>query len=118
MLASICESRSQKPRKQNRRKVKRLFLGFQTNFFDVSTNMAKDGTEVAERSHDSDRRSSYRRPTVKHRFLVVSIDQGNFWEKSLNGHATLVGGHATVSRLSKNVFWTFQAIRKFFVKSH
>ena len=68
MLASICGSRSQKPRKQNSRKVKRLFTGFQTNFFDVSTNMAKYGTEVAERSRDSGRRSRDRRPTAKQRF--------------------------------------------------
>ena len=27
-------------------------------------------------------------------------------------------GHATVGRLSNNVFWTFQAIRNFFEKSH
>ena len=43
---------------------------------------------------------------------------GFSWKKSLNGHATVVGGHATVGRLSNNVFWTFQAIRKIFVKSH
>ena len=30
---------------------------------------------------------------------------------------TVVGGHATVGRLSNNVFWTFQAIRIFFEKS-
>ena len=41
-----------------------------------------------------------------------------FWKKSLNGHATVVGGHATVGRLSNNVFWTFQAIWNFFEKSH
>ena len=29
----------------------------------------------------------------------------------------MVGGHATVGRLSNNVFWTFQAIRNFFEKS-
>ena len=38
-----------------------------------------------------------------------------FWKKSLNGHATVVGGHATVGWLSNNVFWTFQAIRKTFL---
>ena len=72
LLASICVSRSQKPRKQNSRKVKRLFTGFQTNFVDVSTNMAKYGTEVADRSRDSGRRSRDRRPTVKQRSLDVS----------------------------------------------
>ena len=29
----------------------------------------------------------------------------------------MVGGHATIGRLSNNVFWTFQAIRNFFLKS-
>ena len=73
--------------------------------------------KVAERSRDSGRRSRDRRPTVKQRFLDVSSDLGKFfWKKSLNGHATVVGGHATVGRLSNNVFWTFQAIRKNFEK--
>ena len=81
MQAGICGSRSQKPRKQSSRTVKRPFTGFQTTFFDVSTNMA------------------------------------DFKKKLLNGHATVVGGHATVDRLSNNVSSTFQAIRKFFVKS-
>ena len=40
-----------------------------------------------------------------------------FFKKSLNGHATVVGGHATVGRLSNNVFWTFQAIWENFEKS-
>ena len=39
-----------------------------------------------------------------------------FLKKSLNGHATVVGGHATVGRLSNNVFWTFQAIWEIFWK--
>ena len=73
--------------------------------------------KVAERSRDSGRRSRDRRPTVKQRFLDVSSDLGKFWKKSLNGHATVVGGHATVGWLSNNVFWTFQAIRKKFEKS-
>ena len=73
--------------------------------------------KVAERSRDSGRRSRDRRPTVKQRFLDVSCDLGKFWKKSLNGHATVVGGHATVGRLSNNVFWTFQAIWENFEKS-
>ena len=80
--------------------------------------MAKYGTEAAEKSRDSCWRSGDRRPTVKQRFLDVSITLDIFWKKSLNGHATVVGGHATVCRLSNNVFWTFQAIRKNFEKSH
>ena len=74
--------------------------------------------KVAERSRDSGRRSRDRRPTVNQRFLDVSSNWEIFWKKSLNGHATVVGGHATVGRLSINVFWTFQAIWKIFEKSH
>ena len=73
--------------------------------------------KVAELSRDSGRRSRDRRPTVKQRFLDVSSDFRKFWKKSLNGHATVIGGHATIGRLSNNVFWTFQAIRNFFEKS-
>ena len=72
--------------------------------------------KVAERSRDSGRRSRDRRPTVKQRFLDVSSDLGKFRKKSLNGHATVVGGHATVGRLSNNDFSTFQAIRNVFLK--
>ena len=50
-------------------------------------------------------------------FLDVSSNLGKFWKKSLNGQATVVGGQATVGRLSNNVFWTFQAIWKNFEKS-
>ena len=71
---------------------------------------------VTERSRDSGRWSRYRRPTVKHRFLDVSSNLEIFWKKSLNGHATVVGGHATVCRLSNNVFSTFQAVRRNFLK--
>ena len=39
---------------------------------------------------------------------------GFFSKKSLNGHATVVGGHATVGWLSNNVFLKFRAIRKIF----
>ena len=66
--------------------------------------------KVAERSRDSGRGSRDHRPTVKQRFLNVSSNKKKFRKKSLNGHATVVGGHATIGRLSNNVFWTFQAI--------
>ena len=57
-------------------------------------------------------------PTVKQRFLDVSSEFRKILKKvSLNGHATVVGGHATVGGLSNNVFSTFQAIRKNFEKS-
>ena len=72
--------------------------------------------KVAERSRDSGRRSRDRRPTVKQRFLDVSSDLGKFWKKSLNGHATVVGGHATVGRLSNNVFGRFKRFGKILKK--
>ena len=72
--------------------------------------------KVAERSRDSGRRSRDRRPTVKQRFFDVSSYWVKFWKKSRNGHATVVGGHATVGRLSNNDFSTFQAIRRIFWK--
>ena len=89
----------------------------QTTFFGRFKQLGKILKKVAERSRDSGRRSRDRRPTVKQRFLDVSSDLGKFWKKSLNGHATVVGGHATVGRLSNNVFWTFQAIWENFEKS-
>ena len=88
----------------------------QTTFFGRFKQLAKFLKKVAERSRDSGRRSRDRRPTVKQRFLDVSSNKKTFWKKSLNGHAKVVGGHATVGRLSNNVFWTFQAIRNFFEK--
>ena len=84
---------------------------------DVSSDLVKFWKKVAERSRDSGRTSRDRRTTVKQRFLDVSSDLGEFWKKSLNGHATVVGGHATVGWLSNNVFWTFQAIWENFEKS-
>ena len=90
----------------------------QTTFFVRFKQFEIFFKKVTERSRDSGRRSRDRRPTVKQRFLDVSSNLKFFWKKSLNGHATVVGGHATVGRLSNNVFWTFQAIWKFFEKSH
>ena len=63
---------------------------------------------------ESGRRSRDHRPTVKQRFFDVSSNWKFFWKKSLNGHATTVGGHATVGRLSN---WTFQAIWENFEES-
>ena len=66
---------------------------------------------------ESGRRSRDHRPTVKQRFFDVSSNKKLFWKKSLNGHVTVVGGHATIGWLSNNDFSTFQAIRNFFEKS-
>ena len=97
--------------------VTRLSADCQTTIFRRFKQLEIFLKKVAERSRDSGRRSRDRRPTVKQRFLDVSSDLGKFWKKSLNGHATVVGGHATVDRLSNNVFWTFQAIWENFKKS-
>ena len=50
-------------------------------------------------------------------FFDVSSDIEKFRKKSLNGHATEVGCQATVGRLSNNVSWTFQVIRKNYEKN-
>ena len=73
--------------------------------------------KVAERSRDSGRRSRDHWPTVKQRFFDVSSNSEKVWKKSLIGHATVVGSHATVGRLSNKVFWTFQANGRIFEKS-
>ena len=83
--------------------VTRLSADCQTTIFRRFKQLEIFLKKVAERSRDSGRRSRDRRPTVKQRFLDISSDLGEFWKKSLNGHATVVGGHATVGRLSNNV---------------
>ena len=108
-------SRTKQIRKQSSRTVTRPSADFQTKFFRRFKQLRKFSKKVAQRSRDSGWRSCDRRSTVKQRFLDVSSNSVIFWKKSLNGHATVVGGHATVGRLSnRNVFWTFQAIRIFF----
>ena len=62
----------------------------QTTFFGRFKQLEIFLKKVAERSRDSGRRSRDRPPTVKQRFLDVSSDLGKFWEKPLNGHATVV----------------------------
>ena len=55
--------------------------------------------KVTERSRDSDRRSRDHRTTVKQRFFRRFKQIKKIWKKSLNGHVTVVGGHATVGRM-------------------
>ena len=90
----------------------------QTTFFGRFKQFGRILKRVTERSRESGRRSRHRRPTVKQRFLDVSSNQKIYSKKSLNGHATVVGGHATIGRLSNKVFSTFQANKNFFEKSH
>ena len=72
----------------------------QRTFFGRFKQLRNFLKKVTERSRDSGRRSRDRRPTVKQRFLDVSSNKKFFWKKSLNGHATIIGGQATVGWLS------------------
>ena len=112
------EPYEKKTRKQSSRPVTRPSADFQTRFFRRLKRLRKILRSVAQLSRDSSWRSGDRQPTVEQRFFDVSSNSVRFGKKSLNGHATVVGGHATVGRLSNNVFCTFQAIWKNFEKSH
>ena len=96
--------------------VTRPLADCQTTFFWRFKQFGKFLKKVAERSRDIGRRSRDRRPTVKQRFFDVSSNSEKFWKKSLNGHATLVGDHATVGRLSNNVFRRFKQFGKILKK--
>ena len=100
-------SRTKQTWKQSSRTVTRPSAECQTTFFGRFKQFETFLKKVPERSRDSGRRSRNRRPTVKQRFWMFQATR-IFFEKS-HGHATVVGGHATVGRLSNNVFWTFQA---------
>ena len=75
----------------------------QRTFFRCFKQFGKFLKKVAERSRDSRRRSSDRRPTVKQPVFHVSSKPEIFSKRSLNGQAIVVGGHATVGRLSNIV---------------
>ena len=112
-------SRTKQTREQSSRTVTRPSADFQTKFLRRVEKLKKKLKKiVAKPSRDSGRRSRDRRPTVKQRFLDITSNLEIFWKKSPNGHATVVGGHATVVRLSDKVISTFQAIRKIFQKRH
>ena len=76
--------------------VMRQTADCQTTFFVRFKQLGKILKNVPERSRDSGRRSRDRRPTVKQRFFDVSSNRETFCKKWLNGHATVVWGHATV----------------------
>ena len=90
--------------------VTRPSVGCQTTFFGRFKQFGKILKKVAERSRNNGRRSRDHRPTVKQRFFDVSSNLKFFLKKSLNGHATVVGGHATVGRLSNKVFGHFKQL--------
>ena len=89
----------------------------QTTFFWRFKQFGKIFKKVTERSRDSGRRSRDRWMTVKQRFLTFQAIRKIFEKIRWTVTATVVGGHATVGRLSNNVFSTFQAIRRNFEKS-
>ena len=89
----------------------------QTTFFGRFNQLENFLKKVAERSRDSGRRSRDRRLTVKQRFFGRFKRFGKILKKVAERSRDNGWGHATVGRLSNNVFWTFQAIRKFFEKS-
>ena len=85
-------------------------------FFDVSSNSEKFRKKSLKVTRQW---SEVTRPLAdcQTTFFDVASNSENFWKKSLNGHAAVVGGHATVGRLLNNVFSAFQAIWKIFEKS-
>ena len=101
---------------RQRSEVTRPLADCQTTFFRRFKQFGKSLKKVADRSRYSGRKSRDRRTTVKQGFLDVSSKWENFWKKSLNGHATVVEGHATVGRLSNNVFRRFKQMGNFLKK--
>ena len=82
----------------------KVFWTFQAigNFFEKSrSTVTRQWPEVTRPSVDC-------QTTFFRTFQAI---RENFEKSRLKGHETVVGGHATVGRLSNNVFWTFQAIR-------
>ena len=85
---------------------------FFRNFKQIGNFLKK----VAEWWRDSRRRSRDRRLTVEQFYFDFSAKIAKCWENSLNGHATVVGGHATVGRLSNHCISKFSGNRKNFEK--
>ena len=92
-------------------------VGWLSILFRLYSKNSKMLRKVAERSRDRGRRSRDRRLTAKPLYSEVSRKSNKFWKKSLNGHATTVGGNATVEWLSNNFISTFQQKWQNFEKS-
>ena len=71
------------------------------NVFGSFKQLEKNLKKVVERSRDSGRKSRDRRLTVKQRFWTFQAIRKLFEKTQKKGHATVVGGHATVGRLSR-----------------
>ena len=113
MLASICGSRSQNHGNNIAGRSSDSSLAFKQIFNDYGEIWKESRWKVTQLLSEVRRPSADCQSTFSRRFKPSGI----LLKKSLNGHATVVGGHATVGRLSNNVFLTFQAIRKKFEKS-
>ena len=87
-------------------------LAFKQIFNDYGEIWKESRWKVTQLLSEVRRPSADCQSTFSRRFKQLGI----LLKRSLNGHATVVGGHATVGRLSNNVFWTFQAFRKKFEK--
>ena len=88
----------------------------QTTFFGRFKQLEIFLKKTAERSRDSGRRSRDCRPSVKQRFLDVSSDLGEFWKKSLNGHATVVEVTRPSADCQITFFGRFKQLEIFLIK--
>ena len=98
-------------------KVTRPSADCQTTFFRRFKQLEKYLKKVVERSRDSGRRSRDRRLTVNQRFLDDSSNFGKILKKVAERSRDKGWGHATVGRLSNNVFGCFKQLECFFLKS-
>ena len=89
----------------------------QTTFFGRFKQLEIFLKKVAERSRDSGRRSRDCRPDCQTTFFGRFKRFGKILKKVAERSRDSGWGHATVGRLSNNVFWTFQAIWENFEKS-
>ena len=100
----ICEAVCEAVRKNHGNKVagpsRDSPLTFKQHFFDVPTKL-----EVTRPSADC-------QTTVFRGIKQLE----EFFKKSLNGHATVVEGHATIGRLSNNFFGRFERFEIIFKK--
>ena len=90
----------------------------QTTFIDVSSQRNWEIFWIKVVEQVTRQWSEVRRPLAdcQTTFFYVSSNSRKFWRKSLNGHVTSDWRSRTVGRLSNNIFWRCQAIRKKFVE--
>ena len=86
----------------------RRFKRFEKIFENKSLKVTREWSEVTRPLYDC--QATF--------FLTFQAIREISWKQVPEGHAGVVGGHATVGWLLSNVFLTFQTIRKFLEKSH